>query len=134
MNTELISIILNIVFGGSFLASVLTLRAQKKKAMAEADVEQGNVKTKELDNVQEAITIWREMAESLKVERDEYKANYIEVQKHNADMAVQMEAIRKELTRLANINSKMVKLLDKITPDNLEQMVEQIKKLHDESK
>ena len=42
-----------------------------------------------------------------------------------------MEANRKELTRLTNINSKMVKLLDKITPENLSEMVETIKRLHE---
>lgn len=130
MNTELISIILNFILGGGFIL-LATIKATRKKAMAEADVEQGNVKTKELDNVQEAITIWRQMAESLKAERDEYKASYLEVQKHNADTALQMEAIRKQLTRLTEINSKMVKLLDKITPENLEQMVETIKKIHE---
>lgn len=126
MNTELISLILNIVFGGGFLATAVTLRAQKKKADAEA-------KNGELDNVQEAITIWRQMAESLKIERDEYKASYLEVQKHNTEMAEQLIAIRKQLARLTNINSKMVSLLDKITPENLENMVEQIKKLHNEN-
>jgi predicted RNase H-like nuclease (RuvC/YqgF family) len=126
MNTELISLILNIVFGGGFLLTAVTLRAQKKKADAEA-------KNSELDNVQEAIKIWREMAESLKAERDEYKQSYTEVLRHNSEMEEQVEAIRKELTRLTNINSKMVKLLDKITAENLSEMIETIKKLHNEN-
>jgi predicted RNase H-like nuclease (RuvC/YqgF family) len=126
MNTELISLILNIVFGGGFLLTAVTLRAQKKKADAEA-------KNSELDNVQEAIKIWREMAESLKAERDEYKQSYAEVLRHNSEMEEQVEAIRKELTRLTNINSKMVKLLDKITAENLSEMIETIKKLHNEN-
>lgn len=144
MNTEVISIVLNFILGGGFLIFV-TIKAAKKKAEGEASqsvaqakvieaqagVEQGNIKTKELDNVQEAISIWREMAESLKAERDEYKTSYVEVQKHNAEMAIQIEAINKKLTRLANINDKIVKQLDKITPENLEQMVDQIKKLHE---
>lgn len=118
------------VFGGG-LGYVFTIKAIRKEAMAKADKVESEVKTNELDNVQEAIKIWREMAESLKGERDEYKQSYIEVQKHNSDMAEQMDAIRKELTRLTNINSKMVKLLDKITPENLSEMVETIKKLHE---
>ena len=119
------------LIGGGGITYLFTIRATRKKAMAEADKKQSEVKTSELDNVQEAIKIWREMAESLKTERDEYKQNYLEVQKHNSDMAEQMEAIRKELTRLTNINSKMVKLLDKITPDNLGEMVDKIKQLHE---
>jgi len=133
MSTELISIILNVIFGGGFLATVISLKAQKRKAEAEANKVNEEVKSNELDNVQEAIKIWREMAESLKAEKDEYKRSYAEVLRHNSEMAEQMEAIRKELTRLTNINSKMVKLLDKITPENLSEVIETIKKLHNEN-
>ncbi len=122
--------LIGVVSGGG-IGYFFTINATRKEAMAKADKAEGEVKTNELDNVQEAIKIWREMAESLKAERDEYKQSYLEVQKHNSDMADQLTAIRKELTRLTNINSKMVKLLDKITPENLSEMVETIKKLHE---
>lgn len=128
---NLLTIVFGFVGSGFGLYGLFTIKAQKRKAEAEANKVREEVKTNELDNVQEAIKIWREMAESLKAERDEYKRSYLEVQKHNSEMAERMEAIRKELTRLANINSKMVKLLDKITPENLSEMVETIKKLHE---
>lgn len=129
MENILIALI-SVVSGGG-IGYFFTINATRKEAMAKADKAESEVKTNELDNVQEAIKIWREMAESLKAERDEYKQSYSEVQKHNAEMAEQMVAVRKELTRLTNINSKMVKLLDKITPENLSEMVETIKKLHE---
>jgi flagellar motor switch protein FliM len=132
----IIAAVFGFIGSGYGLYGVVTVKAQRRKAEEEANKVRGEVKTNELDNVQDAIKIWREMAEemveSLKTERDEYKRSYIEVQKHNAEMQKQMEAIRKELTRLANINGKMVKLLDKITPENLSEMVETIKKLHEE--
>lgn len=128
---ELLVVVFGFVGSGYGLYGMVTVKAQRRKADAEANKVREEVKTNELDNVQEAIRIWREMAESLKAERDEYKQSYLEVQKHNADMAEQLEAIRKELTRLTNINSKMVKLLDKITPENLSEMVDTIKKLHE---
>lgn len=128
---ELLMVVFGFVGSGYGLYGLVTVKAQRRKADAEANKVREEVKTNELDNVQEAIKIWREMAESLKAERDEYKQSYLEVQKHNADMAEQLEAIRKELTRLTNINSKMVKLLDKITPENLSEMVDTIKKLHE---
>lgn len=115
--TSIISVFLNLVFGGGFLVSLVTLKASRKKADAE-------VKTTELDNVQEAVKIWREMAESLKSELESYKAN-------QNNMTMQLEGLRKEVAKLSSINNKMVKLLDKITPENLEQMVEQIKKIHE---
>ncbi len=127
----LLSMIFGFIGSGYGLYGVFTVKSQRRKAEAEANKVREEVKKNELDNVQEAIKIWREMAESLKAERDEYKQSYLEVQKHNSEMAEQMEAIRKELTRLTNINSKMVKLLDKITPENLGEMIDTIKKLHE---
>lgn len=127
----LLTTIFGFIGSGYGLYGMFTVKSQRRKAEAEANKVREEVKTNELDNVQEAIKIWREMAESLKAERDEYKQSYMEVQKHNSEMAEQMEAIRKELTRLTNINSKMVKLLDKITPENLSEMIDTIKKLHE---
>lgn len=127
---EIIIAVIGLIGGGG-IGYLFTIRATRRKALAEADKTREEVKTNELDNVQEAIKIWREMAESLKGERDEYKQSYLEVQKHNQDMASQMEAIRKELSRLTNINTKMVKLLDKITPENLDDMVDKIRQLHE---
>jgi len=46
----------------------------------------------------------------------------------SSEIATQVEALRKEVARLTTINSKILKLLDKITGDNFEKIVEQIKK------
>lgn len=116
---EHVSIILNAVFGGGFLITLLTLRSTKAKAVSDA-------KAKELDNVQEAITIWREMAEGLKTELTASHENYKEITK-------QVESLKRAVCRLTSVNNKMVKLLDKITPENLDEMVKQIKEIHDES-
>lgn len=116
---EHLSLILNLLFGGGFIASLVTLRAQKKKATADA-------KASELDNVHEAITIWREMAENLRKELETSRTNYEEMSK-------QVDGLRKAVARLTNVNNKMVKLLDKITPENLDSMVEQIKDIHNEN-
>ncbi len=113
---EHLNLILNLIFGGGLIVSLVTLRATKKKATAEA-------KASELDNVQEAITIWRLMAENLRKELETSRVNYEEMNK-------QVDGLRKAVTRLTNVNNRMVKLLDKITPENLESMVEQIKKIH----
>jgi cell division protein FtsB len=134
----IISLIFGFIGGGAGLVGVFTLNSQKKKAEAEANQAQedvnktkSDVKTAELDQVQEAITIWRGIAEDMKTERDEYKAAFLEVSAHNTKMAEQLESIRKELAKLTTINNKMVKLLDKITPDNLNEMVDKIKKCHE---
>lgn len=106
------------LLGGGIIGRFLTLKYTRQKAKADA-------KSSELDNVQEAITIWREMAASLKKEISELSHK-------NESMQKELEGLRRAVNRLSSINNRMVKLLDKITPENLETMVEQIKKIHDE--
>lgn len=50
MNTELISLILNLLFGGGFLVTLVTLRSERKKAIAKAE-------DAELDTIEKATKI-----------------------------------------------------------------------------
>lgn len=114
---ELISLILNLVLSGGLIVTLVTLRSTKQKASAEA-------KGSELDNIQDAISIWREMATNLRQELSQSKDDYKSV-------SIQLENLRKEVAKLTRINGQMVKLLDKITPENLETMIQQIKSIHE---
>lgn len=110
--TAIISAIVAAVF--SSLGTIVTIRSTKKKG--------------ELDNVQEAITIWREtaekFAEQLKIERAE-----------KDEIVKQIEALRCEVTKLRGLTSRVLKLLDRITPENVEVMKSEIKnELHNEGK
>lgn len=119
---EYISLVLNAILGGGFLVTLITLRSTRKKASAEA-------KGSELDNVQEAIGIWREMAENLKKELSESRAENDVLQ---IEMRKEIEGLRKAISKLSTINNKMLKLLDKITPENIDSMIKQIKEIHNE--
>lgn len=125
MNTaELISLILNLIFGTGFILTFITLKSAKKKANAEADNAAAQVKTTELDNVQEAIKIWREMAEGLKNELEGYKNSH-------GEMTKELDALRKEVKKLTAINSKILNLLDKLTPENMDEIKSKIKEIHE---
>ena len=76
------------------------------KAVAEA-------KKDEIQNVEAAIKIWREMAESM-------------ADRHDETMS-EVKALRCEVNRLRLINNRIVRLLDKITPENLQTTVDKIK-------
>jgi len=117
---SIISIILNGLLGGGFFIQFVTLRSLRVKAKAEAETANANTDSVELENVNKAITIWREMAESLKAELKESRDKYQEV-------AEQVEALRKEVAKVNNTSNKILRLLDRITIDNLEKIVEQIK-------
>jgi len=117
--TSIIITVISALFGGG-IGSVLTFKATRKKAGAEAKGAEATAESTELDNVEKAIKIWREMAESLKLELEASRKNYDEV-------ARQVEALRKEVQKLNTISQRILKKLDKITHENLDQMVEEIK-------
>ena len=114
---ELLSPIITILLTGG-ITTLLTLRFVRMKAKVDVKKAETDVKTSELDNVQEAVKIWREMAESLRQELEKSRSNYNEV-------IAEIESLRKQIGRLTQINSKILKLLDKLTPENMEKMVEQ---------
>lgn len=109
---ELISLILNLLLGGGII-TLLTMRATKKKANAEAVSAVAQAESSELDNVEKAIKIWREMAES-------------SVQKYDK-LADEVSQLKRTVDKLNQTNSKILKLLEKISPDNIEGPVQQIK-------
>lgn len=117
---DVVSIALNLIFGGGFIVTLITLRSQKKKAGAEAKGAEATAESTELDNVEKAIKIWREMAENLKAQRDEAINSFAEVSK-------QVEGLRRDVQKLNLTNQKILKLLDQISHDNLEKTVEEIK-------
>lgn len=108
--------IIQLVMGGAltgFLSTILTLRATRKKADSEA-------KGQELDNVQEAVKIWRELAETFRVDIKN-------TQEENCELTKQIEGLRKEVVKLTSITKRVLALLDKVTHDNLDQTVKEIR-------
>lgn len=113
MTYELISTVINIVLGGGLIVTLATLRSTRQEAGAKAEKAAAEARADEIKNVESAIKIWREVAENM---TDKY-----------TDLSVQVENLAKEVNRLRQVNNKILKLLDKITPDNLEHTVNEIK-------
>ncbi|MGE4590005.1 MAG: hypothetical protein AB7E34_10590 [Acidaminococcaceae bacterium] len=118
---EIVSLVLNLVFGTGFIVTLVTLKSARSEADAKAKLAVSEYKTNEIQNVESAIKIWREMAEQMSDKYDE--------------VIHELDKLRKEVNRLNRINTRIMKLLDKITPDNMEIIVEQIKEeIKNESK
>jgi hypothetical protein len=105
---EYISLILNILFGGGFITTLLMLRTQKRQAMA-------GVRANEIDNLDRVAKIWRESLEA----REKYFED--EVGKLFSRIK-EMEATIQKLTRT---NQQILKLLKEINHENLEQKKEE---------
>ena len=53
--TQIISLVCNVIFGGGFIAAMVTLKSTKQKAAAEVD-------TLTIGNTKEIVELWREYA------------------------------------------------------------------------
>jgi len=110
---EILSLILNVLLGTGFLVTFVTLKSAKLEAAAKAEKAVAEVKSSEIQNVEAAIKIWRDMAESMATQ--------------NSEIMNEVEKLRMEVNRLRLMNNKIVRLLDRITPENMSQMVQKIK-------
>lgn len=111
---EILSILLNLLLSGGLLVTMFTLRSVKSAAASNAKKAAAAATASEIQNVEAVVTIWREMAEKMAKDR--------------ALLAEQVEDLSAEVRRLKNATNRMVRLLDKITPENMAETIEAIKK------
>ena len=117
---QVLSIILNALLGGGMLFQFFTVKALKLKANAEAEGARATAESTELDNVDKVIKMWREMTQQLKDDLLESRQRY-------EDVGKQVDDLRKEVNKLTTTSNKILKMLDRITHENLDKVIEQIK-------
>lgn len=117
---EIISLLLNVIFGGGLWLSVVQLwqlREQKDEEIRRLKVDTKQVETtvaaSEIQNVENIARLWREQAEML-----EEKLN---------TMHAKMEKLETDLLKVTRQNNKMYRLIDKMSKENWEQLVEQLR-------
>ena len=127
MTLEILSLVLNAMLGGGLLWQFVNLKAGKAKARAEAEKSQAeadsakaSAKSAELENDEKAIRMYIEAAEYMKAETDQWRSRY-------TDLAKEVSMMRGEINKLTTSTNKILKLLDRISHENLEKIVEQIK-------
>lgn len=127
MNMELISLLLNLILGGGFIVTLVTLRAQRKKANAEAKGADANAESTELDNVSKAIAIWRDSAEASEGRYKQLLENYIAIAGKLTGMECKMTELESTVKKLTETNKQILKILKDINHDNLEQKKQEAK-------
>lgn len=110
---EVVSIVLNVLLSGSLIVTIVTLRATKREANANARKAEALADGSEIESVDAAIKIWRDLAVEMASKQDV--------------LSQQVEELSIEVRRLKNATNRVIRLLDRITPDNLEEMVKKIK-------
>lgn len=114
---NIITIIFGFVGGGVGLIGLLTLKQQKLKAQAEAKGAEAIAESSELDNVDKAVKIWRDLAESMEQRNKELEKNLV----------AEIELLRKEVKKQNATINKILKILDSIDHDNLEEKIKEAK-------
>lgn len=117
---DIISLLLNLILGGGLLVSLATLRQTKRKAGAEAEKAVHEARADEIKNVDAAIMIWRKLAEDM-------SDKYNDMSNKCEALSRSVENLTTEVNRLRLTNNRIIRLLDKITPENLEHVVAEIK-------
>jgi len=117
---DILSLIFNVLLGGGLLGTIVSLKAQKNKANAEAKGAEANAESTELDNVDKAVKIWRDLAENMELRNKELQKNYEE-------LLTEVRSLRQEVRKQNSTINKILKILDSIDHDNLEQKVQEAK-------
>lgn len=108
------SLVLNLALGTGLVVTIATLRSAKVEAAANARKAEAAAKASEIENVESVIKLWRTLAESMAEKQD--------------SLTTQVEELSSEVRRLKNATNRVARLLDKITPENMSEMVDAIKK------
>lgn len=125
---QIISLVCNVVFGGGFIAAMVTLKSTKQKAAAEVD-------TLTIGNTKEIVELWREYSAVKSAEdkaqfeamTNHFKQMLEEKEKSDIEKSKQIDALTKEVAKLNRSQKKILELLNKISHENLEQIVGEIK-------
>lgn len=118
--TEIISLVLNVLFGGGLWLSLVQIKQIKEQKDEEirrlkVDTKQVAVDTErtEIQNIENLARMWREQAELLERKLD--------------TMQTKIDKLENDLLKMNKLNNKIYKLLDKVSRENWEQLVEQVK-------
>ena len=135
----LLSLILNLLLGSGLIITFFTLKSVKKKANAEAKGADASAESTELDNVSKAILIWQNSAEmsERRAQAAEQRAAAAEQRSQATahkytQLAEEVSNLRTEVKKVTCTNQRIIKLLDSINHDNLDQKKLEAKELTNE--
>lgn len=114
------SMLINLLLGSGLLVTLLTVKSVRKKAGAEASKAAAESQADELSNVSGAISIWRELAQNMTDEYNRMSSRHEELSRSVNDLTAEVE-------RLRNANDRILRMLDRVTHDNMEAIVGKIK-------
>jgi predicted RNase H-like nuclease (RuvC/YqgF family) len=121
---------LSSIFSGLMCGGVVwifNIRAKKKEANAQAANAEAIADSSFIKNLRESISVYKEMADDVKKELEEYRLRVGEMDKQLESMRKEITKLTSRVTKLSATINKIPKMLNSITHENLEVMVQKIK-------
>lgn len=120
--TEIVMLILNLVLGGGFIVTAVTLK--QTRAKAETDVQKSNVEL-----VNSSVNDLLESVRTLTTQNNELVEKLVQAEKTNRIFQGKINRLEKKLESFITISEQLVRVFDKIKPPELEKEMVELKKL-----
>jgi hypothetical protein len=119
---EIIMMIMNLVFGGGFIVTAVTLKQTKAKAVTEAQM--SNV-----DLINTSVKGMLESIQALTKQNNELVEKLVAAERMNQHFQRKVITLEKKLVAFIVISEQLIKIFDKFTPPHLEDEITDLKKL-----
>lgn len=119
---EIIMMIMNLVFGGGFIVTAVTLKQTKAKAVT--DVQMGNV-----DLINTSVKGMLESIQALTKQNNELVEKLVAAERMNQHFQRKIINLEKKLEAFIVISEQLIKIFDKFAPQQLNNEVCELKKL-----
>jgi septal ring factor EnvC (AmiA/AmiB activator) len=120
--TEIISLILNLVLGGGFLVTIVTLKQTKQKA--QLDIQEGNVRL-----INTSVKDMLASINSLTEQNNELVERLIRSERTNKCFAKKITVLEKKLQSFIVISEQLIRVFEKVSPQMLEKEISELKEL-----
>lgn len=124
---EIIMVVLNLVFGGGFIVTAVTLK--QTKAAAVTGVAQGNV-----DLINTSVKGMLESIQALTKQNNELVEKLVAAERMNQHFQRKIINLEKKLEAFIVISEQLINIFDRFTPPHLEGEINDLKKLISDEK
>ncbi|MFU8843489.1 MAG: hypothetical protein ACNA7V_06730 [Bacteroidales bacterium] len=124
---EIVMIVMNLVFGGGFVVTAVTLKQTRAKAVTE--VQMGNV-----DLINVSVKGMLESIQALTRQNNELVEKLVAAERMNQHFQRKIINLEKKLEAFILISEQLVRVFDKITPPHLAHEMHTLKRLIDDEK
>jgi len=114
---EIISLIVNLLFGTGFIVTLVTLSQIRKKAKAEADGATTEVQKSNVDLVSSSVNEMLQSVNALMTQNKELVSELVTKNKEKDDLSKRVDQLEKKVACMVRTNREVIKLLEKLGVD-----------------